>query len=168
MKTDAKSELKKILGQYDEKLAEIARRDAALRAAQEAFPARFATLKEKTIRPALQEFVDQLNATGHEASLRDQEETSSPAGGVAFAAIILRIVPKPFAFKNPETNKSFLEVSFSANRHDRKVAVSSNNTIVNSGGSRGKRGEYDVDGVNEDVVATHVLQTLNEAFSEPR
>jgi hypothetical protein len=168
MKNDAKSELKKILGNYDEKLAEIARRDAALRAAQEAFPGRFAALKEKTIRPALQEFADQLNAMGHEATLRDQEESSSPAGGVAFAAIILRIVPKPYAFKSPETNKSFLEISFSANRHDRKVAVSSNNTIVNSGGSRGKRGEYDVDAVNEDVVATHVLQTLNEAFSEPR
>jgi hypothetical protein len=168
MKTEAKNELKKILGGYDEKLAETARKDAALRAAQEAFPARFAALKEKTIRPALQEFVEALTASGHEVSVRDQEESSSPAGGIAFAAVILRVIPKPFAFHSTDTQKSFIEVSFSANRHERKVAVSTNNTIVNSGGSRGKRGEYDLDAVNEDVVAAHVLQTLQEAFTETR
>ncbi len=46
--------------------------------------------------------------------------------------------------------------------------MSSNNTIVNSGGSRGKRGEYEVGAVTEAIVATHVLQTLQEAFTDPR
>jgi len=168
MKDEAKSQLKQIIGDYDTKLAEVERADAAKRAADAAFPERFVTFKTKTIRPALEEIVEMLNERGHEASVREQEESSSAAGGVKSAAISLRIVPRPHAHKSTEPNSVNIEITFSANRSERKVSVSSINTITGHGGSVGKRGEYDLEAVTADVVANHVIQTLKEAFGTPR
>src|SRR5271170_4757503 len=110
MKDEAKSQLKQIIGDYDTKLAEVERADAAKRAADAAFPERFVTFKTKTIRPALEEIVEMLNERGHEASVREQEESSSAAGGVKSAAISLRIVPRPFAHKSTEPTSTAIEV----------------------------------------------------------
>ena len=165
MKDDTKNQLTRILGAYDEKLAEAERIDAANRAAHAAFPARFATLKAETIRPALQDFADVLNGSGHEVAVREQEESSSRVGGVTLATISLRITPKPFASKSTaETNRNFIEITFSANRSERKITVSSTSTMISSGASLGKRGEYAMEAVTADVVAGHVLQTLQEAL----
>jgi hypothetical protein len=169
MKDQAKKQLDAILGAYDAKLAEVARVDEAKRAAQAAFPARFATARTETIRPAIQEFADALNALGHEATANEQEESSSTAGGVTSASVSLKIIPKPHARKPADANKkSFIEITFAANRAERKVVVSSTNTLINSSGSLGKRGEYEVDEVTGDVVAHHVLQALQEAFAGTR
>jgi hypothetical protein len=168
MKDEAKIQLKQIIGDYDTKLAEAERTDAAKRAADAAFPERFATFKTKTIRPALEEIVEMLSERGHEASVREQDESSSAAGGVKSAAISLRIVPRPYAHKSTEPNSVNIEITFSANRSERRVSVSSINTITGHGGSVGKRGEYDIDVVTADVVANHVIQTLREAFGTPR
>jgi hypothetical protein len=164
MKSDAKVQLTKILGTYDHKLAEQERTEAAKRAADAAFPSQFASLKSETIRPAIQELVDVLSGHGHEATVREQEESSSTAGGVSYAAISLRVNPKPFAHRAAEMNKSFIEVTFSANRNERKITVSSANTMLTSNGSLGKRGEYDIDAVTAEIVTDHVLQTLKEAL----
>ncbi len=164
MKHEAKSQLKKIIGDYEEKLAEAERIESERRAAHAAFPERFVALRKDVISPALQEIADMLNERGHEATLREQEESSSTAGGVRSAAVSLRIVPKPFAKKAAETNAVTIEVNFSANRAARKVTVSSTNTMIGNGGTVGKRGEYEIDAVTADVVATHVIQTLTEAF----
>jgi hypothetical protein len=168
MKEQAKKQLGQILGTYDEKLAEVERIDAANRAAQAAFPGRFATLRTHTIRPVLEEFVEVLNGRGHQATAREQEESSSTVGGVLSAAIALRIIPRPFVQKSTDTNKSFIEVTFSANRNERKITVSSTNTMTASIGNLGKRGEYELDAVTADVVAEHVLQILQEALSPAR
>ncbi len=168
MKDEAKIQLRKILGDYDEKLAEAARVDAAKRAAHASFPERFVLLKTKIIQPAIQEIADVLNERGHNASVREQEESSSAEGGIRSAGVSLRIVPKPFAQKSTETSPIAIEIAFSANRSERKVAVSSSNTMINQAGSVGKRGEYELDAVTADVVAGHVLQTLNEAFGGTR
>jgi hypothetical protein len=164
MKDEAKSQLKKILGDYDEKLAEVERVDAANRAAHAAFPGRFVTLKREIIQPAVQEMADMLNEGGHQASVREQEESSTTVDGIKSAAVALRIVPKPFARRSAETSPICIEITFSANRADRKVAVSSTNTMANHGGNVGKRGEYDIDAVTAEVVSAHVIQTLSEAF----
>ncbi|MGO9833324.1 MAG: hypothetical protein ACLP1X_03840 [Polyangiaceae bacterium] len=168
MRDEAKSQLKKIVGDYDEKLAEAERVDAARRAALAAFPGRFVTLKKETIQPAIQEIADMLNERGHEASVGEQEESSSTAGGVKSAAVWLRIVPKPFAHKSTETNPITIEVAFSANRSERRVTVASTNTMIGHNGSVGKCGEYEIDALTADVVVTHVIQTLNEAFGGRR
>jgi hypothetical protein len=165
MNDDAKKQLKQMLGVYDEKLAAIERRDAALRAAKEAFPGLFAALKKATIVPTLTELAEVLNASGHEAAVREQEESSTTVGGISSAAVVLRIVPKPFSQKPGDEKKSFMEISFSANRSERKVFVSSTNTIIHSGGGVGKRGEYEIDKLTADVVVGHVLRTLEEAFT---
>ncbi len=164
MKPEAKTHLKKIIGDYDEKLAEAERLDAERNAAHAAFPERFVTLRKDVVAPVLQEIADMLAERGHEAALREQEESSSTAGGVRSAAVSLRVVPKPFAKKSAETNPVTIEISFSANRSARKVTVSSTNTMIGHGGTVGKRGEYELDAVTADVVATHVIQTLGEAF----
>jgi hypothetical protein len=165
MKDDIKHQLDTILGAYDERLAETERRDAANRAAQAAFPGRFATLRTETIRPVIQEFADVLNARGHEVTVREQEESSSSVSGVALAAITLRIIPKAIAHKaTTESNKSYVEITFSANRSERKITVSSTSTTIGAGGSLGKRGEYEIDALTADVVTRHVLQTLSEVL----
>jgi hypothetical protein len=168
MNNDAKSQLTKIIGDYDEKLAELERVDKVKRAAHAAFPARFVSLKTEIIQPAIQEIADMLNERGHVASLREQEDSSTAEGGVKSAAISLRVVPKPFVLKATEVNAIAIEITFSANRAERKVAVSSTNTMINHGGTVGKRGEYEVDAVTGDVVTTHVIQTLSEAFGGPK
>jgi len=168
MKDEAKSQLTKIIGEYDAKLAETERVAAANRAADAAFPERFLTFRTETIRPALQEIVDLLNAAGHEATVREQEESSSAVGGVKAAAVALRLVPKPFAHKSTETNPIMIEVMFSANRAERKVIVSSTNTMISHGGSVGKRGAYELDALTAEIVVTHVIQTLGDAFVRPR
>lgn len=168
MKHETKAQLDAILATYDEKLAELERRNAAVRAAQAAFPDRFSTLKVEVIHPVLRQFIDVLGVHGHAATAREQEESSSNSGGITLAAISLRIVPKPFANKSLEKNNNFVEVTFSANRNERKITVSSTNTIINSGGSRGKRAEYEVEAITAEVVSGHVMQTLQEAFVDPR
>jgi hypothetical protein len=167
VKDEAKSQLKKIIGDYEEKLAETERADAVIRAAHAAFPGRFATLKTEVIQPAMQEVADMLTALGHKASIRNQEESSSAGGGVKSAAISLCIVPKPFASKSTEMSPT-IEITFSANRIERKVAVSSTNTMINHRGTVGKLGEYEIDALTVDVVTSHVIQTLNEAFRGTR
>jgi len=168
MKDEAKGQLKQIIGDYDAKLAESERLDSLKRAAHAAFPERFAAFKSATIRPALQEIADMLNERGHEASVREQEESSSAAGGVKSAAISLRIVPKPFAGRSPEPNPNAIEITFSANRSERKVSVSSTNTLMGQSGNVGKRGEYELDAVTAEVVVNHATRTLSEAFGGPR
>jgi hypothetical protein len=164
MNDEAKAQLKKIIGDYDAKLAEAERVEKAKREAHAAFPARFVSLKTEVIQPAIQEIVEMLNERGHVASIREQEDSSTAEGGVKSAAISLRVVPRPFAVKASEVNAIAIEVMFSANRSERKVAVSSTNTMINHGGTVGKRGEYEVDAVTADVVTTHVIQTLSDAF----
>jgi hypothetical protein len=164
MKSDALDRLKKILGAYDHNLAKQEQMEAVKRAADAAFPVQFETLKAETIRPAMKEFVDILNGYGHEATVREQDESSSSAGGVLSSAISLCINPKPFAHKSTPTSKNFVEVTFSANRSGRKVTVSSTNTMLQSDGSVGKRAEYEVDAITADVVADHVLRTLQDAL----
>jgi hypothetical protein len=168
MKEEAKKQLKQIIGAYDDKLAEAARVEAAKSAAQAAFPERFIALKTQVIRPVIQEIADLLSERGHEAAVREQDESSSTAGGVKSAAVSLRVVPKPFAHLAAEANPVALEISFSANRAERKVTVSSTNTMINHGGRIGKRGEYELDAVTADVVANHVIETLAEAFGGTR
>ncbi len=168
MNDDTRTQLRKIVADYDEKLAETERVDTARRAAYEAFPGRFVSLKTTTIRPAMQEIADMLNERGHRASVHEQDESSSTVGGVKSAGVSLRLVPKPFVQKATEDNASTIEVTFSANRGEQKVSVSSTNTIVNRGGSIGKRGEYEIEVVTADVVASHVIQTLMEAFGAGR
>jgi hypothetical protein len=168
MKDEAKSLLQKIVHDYDEKLAEAERIDAAKREAHAAFPGRFVALKTTTIQPTIQEIADVLNERGHKASVREQEESSSTEGGVKSAAVSLRVVPKPFALKPPETNPSAIEITFSANHRAQKVAVSSTNTMIGNGGTVGKCGEYEIDAVTADVVAGHVIQTLGDAFGRTR
>jgi hypothetical protein len=165
MKDEAKKRLKQILGAYDERLAAIERQEAASRAAKAAFPERFSALKKELILPVLKELVEVLSGSGHEATAHEQEESSSTAGGVTSAAIGLRVIPKPFAGKPSDTKKSFIEIMFSANRSERKIVVSSTTTIINSGGTVGKRGEYEIEMVTADVVVDHVLQTLEKAFA---
>ena len=143
----------------------ISRREAAIRAAKEAFPERFSVLKKEIILPALRELAEVLNGSGHDATVREQDESSTTVGGVASAAVGLCVVPRPFVQKGAETKKSFTEIMFSANRSERKVIVSSTNTIIHSGGGVGKRGEYEVEAVTADVVVDHVLRTLEEAFT---
>jgi hypothetical protein len=168
MKDEAKSRLKKILGDYDEKLAEAERLDAANRAAHAAFPGRFVALKTETIQPAIKEIADMLNERGHKASVSEQEESSSAGSGIKSAAVTLRIVPKPFTNKAAETNPVAIEITFSANRSERKVTVSSSNAMTSQGGTVGKRGDYEIETVTADVVTSHVIQTLNEAFRGTR
>jgi hypothetical protein len=165
MKDEAKNQLKRILGAYDDRLAETERINSASRAAQAAFPEQFATLKKGTILPALKELADVLNSSGHEATTREQDESASTAGGVTAAAISFRVIPKPFAQKPADAKRSFIEITFSATRSERKIVVSSTNTIVNSGGSVGKRGEYAIENLTTDVVVDHVLRALEEAFA---
>jgi hypothetical protein len=163
MKDEARKRLERILSVYDEKLAETERLAEASRAAKAAFPERFAALKKEMILPLLSELAGMLSAHGHEATAHEQEESSTTAGGVTSAAVRLRIIPKPFTQTATET-KSFVEVTFSANRGERKIVVSSTTTIINSGGSVGKRGEYELDALNADIVVDHVLKALEKAF----
>jgi hypothetical protein len=164
MKSEAKNQLEEILGKYDVRLLEEERAVAAKRAAEAAFPARFAALRGETLRPAMQELVDLLSAHGHGATVIEREESSSTVGGFSHAAISLRIHPKPFAQKSPETNKTFIEVTFSANRKEHNVTVSSTNTTINSSGNVGKRGEYPIEAMSADIVAEEVIRTLREAL----
>ena len=165
MNDDAKNQLQKILGAYDERLAEIARVDAANSAAQMAFPERYAALRSNTIRPVMQEFANVLNSRGHEVTVRELEESTSSDVGVTLATIALHIIPKAFVDKGATTKRSYIEISFSANRNERKIVVSSTNTIINSSGSVGKRGSYDVDALTTDVIEAHVIHTLREGLA---
>ena len=40
--------------------------------------------------------------------------------------------------------------------------------MTGHGGSVGKRGEYDIDAMTIDVVESHTIQALKEAFGGPR
>jgi hypothetical protein len=164
MKSEVKSELEAILGKYDARLIEEERVVAATRAAEEAFPTRFAALRTKALRPAMQELVDLLITHGHVAAVIEREETSTTVGGFSHAAITLRINPKLFASKSPDTDKTFIEIAFAANRKERKVTVSSTNTAINSSGNVGKRGEYPIEALTADVVAEEVIRTLQETL----
>jgi hypothetical protein len=165
MKDDTKNELTRILGLYDDRLAEAARAEAAKRAAELAFPGRYAALRSNAIRPALQEFADILNGRGHEVTVRELEESTSSEGGVTLASIALRIAPKTHAASPSATKKSFVEISFSANRNERRITVSSTNTMISSAGSVGKRGDYNIEEVTPEVIEGHVLQTLRDVLA---
>jgi hypothetical protein len=167
MKDDAKNQLRHILTAYDERLAETDRISAVNLAAHAAFPEQFATLKTQTILPALREVAEVLTASGHESTEREQEESSSTAGGVTSAAISFRVVPKPFAQRPADAKRSYIEITFAANRTERKIVVSTTSTIVNASGSVGKRGSYELDALTGDVVVSHVLKALEETFARP-
>jgi hypothetical protein len=168
MKAEAKSELKKIISDYDDKLAEAERVGAAKRAEDAAFPERFVTVRAEVIKPTAREIADMLNERGHNASVYEQDESPTVDGRIKYAAVSLRIVPKPFAQKAADASAIAIEVTFSANRSERKVTVSSTNTMLNHGGTVGKLGEYQIDTVTADVVAKHVIQTLSDAFGVAR
>ncbi|MGH7440614.1 MAG: hypothetical protein ACRENE_33400, partial [Polyangiaceae bacterium] len=140
------------------------RLDTAKRAAEAEFPGRFAALRAQTIRPALQEFVDVLSAHCYESAIGEQDESSTTTGGVSLAAISLHVIPRSSSARTTEASKTFVDVTFSANRNERKVIVSSTNTMMHSNGAIGKRGEYELESLTAEVVAKHVLETLQDAL----
>ncbi len=163
MDQDAKNELTSILVAYRERVVEGRAREANVKAARAAFVEAFVRVKAEIIRPVLEEFVLHLNEAGHQATLTDQKESSDRNGQFSPASMALRVVPirigdTPLA----PSGGTRIEVTFSANEPTMKVVVSSSN---NANGAIGKRGDYELAGLDKRFVETHVLKTIHEAFA---
>lgn len=163
MNEEATNELNSILVGYRTRLLDKQGREAAVKLARAAFVEAFRTLKAERIGPVLEEFVVQLNANGHQASVVDQHEASDRNGQFTPASIALRIVPARMGDTAVlPSGITRVEVSFSANQHTMKVLVSSTN---NANGTTGRRGDYDLPEITTEFIESNVLKTIREAFA---
>ena len=168
MKDEAKKQLKRILAVYDERLAETERVEAERRAAKEAFPVRFAALKKDTILPILEEFAEAYSPDKYwltTAKATEQDESSSTAGVTSDRRSGCASFPSCSGRRRRIRRRASSRFRSRPNfLSERKVVVSSTNTLINSGGGVGKRGEYELETLTGDVVVGHVMQTLEEAL----
>jgi hypothetical protein len=163
MDDKAKDELRTILAAYKARVVDAQERDARVIAARASFVDEFRSLKVETIAPILDDFAAQLEEQGHEASVVAQEEASDRNGRFAPASIALRIVPARIGEAPAvQSNRTPIEVIFSANQHAMKVLVSSSN---NGHGASGRRGDYDVAQLTTEFVVSNVLRTIRDALA---
>ena len=154
-----RSELKKLLDDFEMKQREQNRQRDDRRIALEQFLTGYAEKTQSVIKPGFEEFSAELGERGHPCTI-DVDKPTDPADSVSAAKITLTIFPAgaTLAHGNPS-------LSYKASPNQRKI-TSSRSTITTSGGIvAGVVGEFGLDELTRDVVEQHLLDLATTIFA---
>jgi len=152
---DLNLELVKLLDQYDEKRRAVEERRQQAKTDAEDFLKRFADLRTHVVRPVFEAVGVTLKERGHDFSIREEEYAGVPGDKTTEADISIRIVPAGM-----ESDAQSPSLSFATRHYNKTVSISSSYAPPQPSGPAGRRGDYQLAQIDQDLVQNEVLKLI--------
>jgi hypothetical protein len=161
MKDHLRTELAKVLDQYDDARRAIEERNVKTVQDEAQFIAEFAELRRKVVRPVLEAAGAMLVGRGHAFSITEEEASAPKPGnqggrGVE-ASISFHVVA---AGAVPLAGDRARSLSFTTRHYNRTVAVNSSDSHGSGGGIAGAMGAYALDKITAQLVEEEVVKYI--------
>ena len=162
---DEKDSLDKLLDRYDEKQKERVANIKKSEQERDAFLSEFVDVRERVIRPVLDDIGAQLTRRGHQFSIDSRDFNPENSGSDNQAEITMRFyIGKSQA--RSHLNYEYPSLSFIAQRHQKNVVLHSSNMTPGYGGSSGPRGNYKISEITKDLVTRELLKVISEVVDK--
>lgn len=165
MKDDKKAKLGKILADFEAQRASANKAADRANTAHEEFLENFTALAKSTIRPAMEEVIEQLRASGHDAAIKEEQERREHDSKTRGASIMLYVYPlgQKSRYFNENDCPHFGVI---ANTSKDTVYTHESTMMPGRGGSAGGGGEFHLDQISSDLVHDRILHVLSSAMGK--
>jgi hypothetical protein len=162
MKNQTRQELEALLDSYRRKRQEAKRRQDQEQYELELYLDDFKDLREKVIRPVMEEMGDILEQNGHEYNINEREYSLDKKAFALEALIEFKIFPRGneeefYAENHPS-------VMFSSDVASQKVKVHGSYVMPERRGERELIRTYSISEITGDIVEKEILEILTKAF----
>jgi hypothetical protein len=155
MNDKLKSEIDTLFNGYEARKAEQQKKSQAQKQKEDRFLKEFYSIREKVVKPAMEEIGEMLKARGQNCSIQEYNESIDHEGKTKDAQIgIYFLLPKE------------QHVSFIATRYKEKVWVHESTIGPTRGGHSGNAGEYPLEQITTELVQRKVMKVLKELFGK--
>jgi hypothetical protein len=167
VKEETKKRLANLLTRYDEEQSEARKNAQATKTEQEELLNSFGQLRQKVIRPVMEDIGAVLKTHGHDYKIVEEDASTDDQGKQKDALISMYIFPSGAGAKATTIELcNFPRISFSPDSYWRRVIVHSSNMTPTRGGSSGGRGEYSVSQVTSELVEKELVKLLEEVLNK--
>ncbi len=165
MEGPIKNKLKEIFDKHDENKLAAKKAQEKIKTEKDVFLEDFERTITNTIRPSLEEIGAIIAARGHGCKISAQRETETKHDGFQNAHIKMIIYTDAHqARRGPD--HEYPSISFIATPSNKTILVHGSTIMSGHGGDAGKRGEYQLDKITQEIVETETVNLLNECFNK--
>jgi hypothetical protein len=163
MKNDTRSKLETLLDNYEKKRLEEEIKQEQIQTAREIFLENFQELREKVMRPAMEEIGEILEQKGHQYNIEEQEYSIDRKGFTQEAHIEFNVFPtgktEKFHFDNHPS------VSFATDIGSLNVEAHGSYMMPEIRGEKDHLGTYTLSEITGELVEKEILAILVKAFN---
>ena len=163
MKNQTKLELEALLDSYEKKQLEAKLRQDQEQYELEMYLEDFKELREKVVRPVMEDMGDILEQKGHDFKIREREYSVDKKAFAIEARIEFKIFPRSNAEEFYAENHPSL--MFSSDVASRKVKVHGSYVMPGRRGERELIRTYGISEITNDIVEKEILDILIKAFN---
>lgn len=162
MKNQTKLELEALLDSYRRKRQEAKRRQDQEQHEMELYLDDFKDLREKVIRPVMEEMGDILEQNEHEYNINEREYSLDKKAFALEALIEFKIFPRGHEEEFYAENHP--SVMFSSDVPSQKIKVHGSYVMPERRGERELIRTYSISEITGDIVEKEILEILTKAF----
>ena len=163
MTNDLRSNLARVLDQYDQRLRADSAREQKGRDDDSLFLKGFAALRRDVVRPVLEQAGVLLVERGHLFEIQEEESGIGDDGKVREAAISMRIAPAGMpALLHADGHERSLSIT--TRRYNKTVWISAGRAL-DAGGVAGAKGAYPLARVDRQLVEEAVLKLVSAVMA---
>lgn len=164
MNNKLKSEIDTLFNGYEGRKAEQQKESQAQKQKEDRLLKEFYSIRERVIKPAMEEIGEILKARGQNYRIEENNESIDHEGKTKDAQIgIYFLLPKQEHIYDLHRYPS---VSFIATRYKEKVWVRESTIGPTRGGHSGSAGEYPLEQITTELVQQKVMKVLKELFGK--
>ncbi len=160
MKEETKSKLNALMDEYDEKLKKKKKTQEEIELEENAFIDEFYRLRRKVMRPIIDEIGDYIKEHGHDYKVKE-EKLIDDYSTKKDAKITMMVFPSGI----DRSAYTVSNISFTANKKEKDIYVSSKVIERNKSGTAEDRGVYNTNQINGDLVEKEIFNFLKAIFS---
>ena len=165
MKNDTSDRLESVFDKYDKKQTEIKNEQEKVKTEHELFLETFDKKITEVIRPTMEELGEAIKNRGHHFEITEGQETQDGEGRTTAAQVKMKIHPNGQQPRYGQPGDS-PALTFFAGTYDNKVWSHASTIMPGRGGSAGKRNDYLVENITNDIVEEEIIHLLNECFGK--
>lgn len=161
MKEETKSTLDALMSKKDDanRASEVRAQETRLEI--ETFLAEFKDVRNRVIRPAMEEVSQYLKAHGHGCMIEEREEEMDPKKGQRSAEIRMYVSPNDRVSTLPGNSPA---VGFISKLYGEKIILQVSTVQSGRGGSSGPKGEYSLEQLTSDSVEKMIADAVTDIF----
>ena len=163
MKNQTQLELEALLDSYEKKQLEAKLRQDQEQYELEMYLEDFKELREKVVRPVMEDMGDILVQKGHDFKIREREYSVDKKAFAIEARIEFKIFPRSNAEEFYAENHP--SVMFSSDVTSRKIKVHGSYVMPGRRGERELIRTYGISEITSDIVEKEILDILIKAFN---